>query len=104
MQFRLLTQHYVRDQLLEPGTIVGTDTPYPWEDELGPMRPSLAMVGVDEEGINAVNAYRVEKGRRPIPSELPTLHPANMPVGKPEPPAQTLRRAVTARRSSGDED
>lgn len=106
MQFRLLAPHYIKDQYLDAGTIVGAGTQWPWEDETGPIAPSLAMVGVDAEGVEAVNRHRVEKGRRPLPSVLPEpMHPANMPVGKSEPPAKTLQRAVTpTRRGSGGED
>jgi hypothetical protein len=59
-QFKLLTPHtYPRDQqYLEAGTLVGDDTPYPWEDPKGnPVPPSLAMAGVDEASQNEVDQH-----------------------------------------------
>lgn len=50
MKYRLDTQHYHQDKLLEPGTEVGDDTDFPWRDAKGhPLPPSLQMTPLDDE-------------------------------------------------------
>jgi hypothetical protein len=57
-QFKLLVPHThpQSQQYLEAGTLVGDDTPYPWQDHKGnPLPPSLGMAGVDEESQRIVD-------------------------------------------------
>jgi len=50
MKFRLDTQHYRDDRLIEPGTEVGDDCPITWRDAKGhPFPPSLGMTPLDAE-------------------------------------------------------
>jgi hypothetical protein len=57
MKYRLLAEHVLADgQLLEEGTEVGDDTPYPWRSPRGePLPPSTQMEGLDDEGRKAVD-------------------------------------------------
>jgi len=53
MQYRLLGPHVTADGVvLDTGTIVGDDTPWPWRYPYNnePMPPSNQMEGVDDEG------------------------------------------------------
>lgn len=69
-RYRLLAQHlYAGDRLLDPGTEVGTDTPYPWPD-----RPSPLMEGVDDAG-----KAEVEKLHKELYNRLPPWHFRNTP-------------------------
>lgn len=59
MRFKLLSQHYIDDRLLEPGTEVGDGCAVPFRFPDGSrMVPSTEMEGVDEEGIAAVADVR----------------------------------------------
>ncbi len=50
MKFRLDTQHYINDRLLEPGHIIGDETDVPFVNADGsPMKPSVNMTPVDDE-------------------------------------------------------
>lgn len=66
MKFQLAAQHYIEDRLLEPGTIVGDETPYSFRYSRdvtqvnkegrvetikagSPMTPSREMIPLDEE-------------------------------------------------------
>lgn len=86
-KFRLTTDHYMHDQLLGAGTLVGDDTPYPLQDNRGrPTPPSLGMVGVDEESQRIVDEHY--ENVRPNP-ELPEGPPqqAQAPARDPTRPA-----------------
>src|SRR5262245_1168552 len=56
-QYRLLTDHVTSEGfVLEAGTVVGDDTPYPWKYANGqPMPPTPQMEGVDDAGKQAVD-------------------------------------------------
>lgn len=75
MKWKLLTQHYHMDALLEPGTIVGDGERFPWPEGL---RPSLNMEPADAEA----EAYLKEHPRKfegkPIPAELLAAPPPIM--------------------------
>ena len=62
MKFKLLAQHVLADgQLLEEGTEVGDDTPYPWRNRDGsPQKPSNQMLGLDDEGRKMVEDLHME--------------------------------------------
>jgi len=50
MKFRLDTQHYINDRLLEPGHVVGDETDVPFLNRDGsPMTPSVNMTPLDDE-------------------------------------------------------
>lgn len=50
MRYRLDSQHYIDDKLLEEGTEIGDGTPFPWRFEDGTARPpSRSMVPLDDE-------------------------------------------------------
>lgn len=51
-RFRLMTTHYIMEQLLEPGTVVGDGTPWPVTV------PSFGMEGEDEEGKRLCEEHR----------------------------------------------
>ena len=79
MKWKLNTQHYIDDALLDPGTIVGTDTPYPF-----PYPPSLNMEPVDEEAKAYLKAHPRkfgDEGRPEVPTEL-LLHPTGVSPGQ----------------------
>lgn len=77
MRYELETQHYLWDQLLEPGTIIGDDTPYPLPDGFAPsasMRP-LDQAATDlsnETGRNKQNWGRPEENL-----EIKAVTPSN---------------------------
>lgn len=50
MKFRLDTQHYINDRLLEPGHIIGDETDVPLVLPNGdPIKPSVNMTPLDDE-------------------------------------------------------
>lgn len=50
MKFRLDTQHYMNDRLLEPGHVIGDDTDVPMVLPNGdPVKPSVNMTPLDDE-------------------------------------------------------
>jgi hypothetical protein len=50
MKFRLDTQHYINDRLLEPGHIIGDETDVPMVLPNGdPLKPSVNMTPLDDE-------------------------------------------------------
>ncbi len=50
MKFRLDTQHYINDRLIEPGHVIGDETDIPMVLPNGePMKPSVNMTPLDEE-------------------------------------------------------
>lgn len=50
MRFRLDTQHYINDRLLEPGHIIGDETDVPLVLANGdPVKPSVNMTPLDDE-------------------------------------------------------
>lgn len=54
MRYRLDTQHYIGDRLLEPGHIIGDGTDVAFTDEHGePMTPSAHMTPLDGEAQSA---------------------------------------------------
>lgn len=60
MKFRLDSQHYINDKLLEPGQVVGDETGNPFRFPNGdPMIPSQYMTPLDAE---AVDLYRKKFG------------------------------------------
>jgi len=49
MKYRLLGPHTLNDAVLDTGTEVGDDTPYPWKDVEGnDMPPTTQMEGLDD--------------------------------------------------------
>ena len=70
MKFRLDTQHYRDDRLIEPGTEVGDDCPITWRDAKGKaFPPSLGMTPLDAEAKKMVeDAFGTSK-----PISDPTL-------------------------------
>jgi len=61
-KYRLLSKHYIADQLLAEGTIVGDETSYPIAE--GGVTPE--MEGLDDEG-----KAEVEKMRDALPNKYP---------------------------------
>lgn len=52
MKFRLDTQHYINDRLLEPGHIIGDETDVPMILPNGdPLKPSVNMTPLDEDAL-----------------------------------------------------
>ena len=60
-KYRLLTKHYMYDQLLEEGTVVGDDTAFKIEE---------AMVSPDMEGLDDAGKAAVQKAKDAIPKAL----------------------------------
>ena len=70
-KYRLRGQHlYHGDRLLEAGTEVGTDTPWPWPD-----KPSPLMEGIDDAGKKAVLDLHKEMYNRLPPWALDSENP-----------------------------
>lgn len=96
MKWKLNTQHYINDALLEPGTIVGTDTPFPF-----PYPPSLNMEPVDEEAKEYLKAHprKFGDGGPAVPTELllhPTTPVTGQRVGGVGPKAPAVKAEVVA--------
>ena len=60
-RYRLLTKHYMYDQLLDEGTIVGDGTPFKIEDE---------MVSPDMEGLDDESKEKVWKSKEEMTKPL----------------------------------
>lgn len=74
MRFHLRTPHYDGFVLIPAETEVGDGTAFPWKTEGGDYRPlSMNMEGADDEGRDAVAAYRSAKGLPPIQPPPPTF-------------------------------
>ncbi len=99
-KYKLLSQHYSEeDKLLEPGTEVGTGTPFKWTRP-----PTTEMVGLDKEGKAAVEKEKLRAGEMLDPlNYLPMTtgtsvpgagpqgienNPSNMPGQAPRPGSQ----------------
>lgn len=67
MKFRLLTQHYANDMLLEEGTIVGDGTPYSWTLF---NRPSINMEPLDDAASVAYKERMKQYTLTPVPIEI----------------------------------
>jgi len=99
-KYKLLSQHYSEeDKLLEPGTVVGTGTPFKWTRP-----PTAEMVGLDKDGKAAVEKEKLRAGEMLDPlNYLPMTtgalppgvgpqglenNPSNMPGQAPRPGSQ----------------
>jgi len=94
-QYRLLAPHiYHNGVMLETGTVVGDDTPYPWTYEANgqPMPPSNQMEGVDDDGKAKVE----ELHKKLYGEEAVTL-------GKPSEAVQAARDKEAADQKALDE-
>ena len=58
-QFKLLSQHYIDDRLLEAGAIIGegTEVPFLYPDGT-PRPPSTEMEGIDEDSQAEIDAVK----------------------------------------------
>lgn len=88
-QFKLLSQHYIDDRLLEAGKVIGegTDVPFLFPDG-SPQLPSGEMEGLDEASQAEVEAVRA-RGFVPIES-LPTVGDAPVVVVPTAPVNESL--------------
>lgn len=99
MRWRLEEKHYIDDQVLEPGTLVGDETEHPYvftkaDPKLGrkvgePMPPSRAMTPMDEE---ARAVWRKAFGDEPVERDplkaIPLTGAQGSPTVKPNPTKQ----------------
>ena len=60
-KYRLISKHYIHDRILDEGTIVGDDTPFPLAE--GGVTPE--MVGLDESSQAEVDAV-LDKQTKPL--------------------------------------
>lgn len=76
MKWKLLYQHYINDQLLEAGTVIGDGTNFPFK-----VKPSHLMEPVDDEA----RAYIAKANRPKPPAEIlqnpQALEPGQRPGG-----------------------
>lgn len=108
MKWKLLTQHYINDALLEEGTIVGDGCQHNFNGPDGKMyQPSLNMEPADAEAA----AYLQENPRKfdgkPVPTELLQTPRGPMPgqrVGGlgPKPDESRAERVAGQGPTSGD--
>lgn len=91
MKYELETQHFLWDQLLEPGTLIGDDTPYPIPDGFA---PSASMKPLDQEAVDLSNRTGRDKQNWGRPEENLEIAPvkANPNVGTFAPNASTINR------------
>ena len=86
-QFKLLSQHYIDDRLLEAGKVIGegTDVPFLYPDGT-PQPPSNEMEGLDDAAQAEVAAV-LRRGFVPIESLPMTMEPVDVgPVPVESPP------------------
>lgn len=86
-QFRLLTQHFINDRLLETGTIIGegTDVPFLFPDGTK-QTPSPEMEGLEPPAQAEVDAVRAKAGGYGI-------HPVeSLPITMEEPAEPPKRK------------
>lgn len=101
-QFRLLEPHYINDQFLEAGTLVGDDTPYPFKG-----KPSRAMEGTDDESQKAVDEARgrgtdPETSLRLNRNDDPDKYPSSTPKAiEPTQPGETDTQMRSEPRAGG---
>lgn len=74
-KYRLLTKHYMYDQLLDEGTIVGDETPFKIEE---------AAVSPDMEGLDDESKANVEKVRDRLTKPLATAPQLGLLYLEPE--------------------
>jgi hypothetical protein len=113
MRYELETQHYLWDQLLEPGTIIGDDTEYPLPDGFA---PSASMKPLDDAAQELSNKTGKEKQNWGRPEENLEIKPNTVSnVGRFEggstinrnnqpvipPPLEHLTRPNTMRPNEG---
>lgn len=85
MRFKLTGQHYIKDQLLEAGTIISDDG----EGDSLPLytSPTSEMEGLDKEAQEVMKKYLAEKGtfsdNFPLLTEPQGADPGAMPVASP---------------------
>lgn len=72
MRYELETQHFLWDQLLEAGTLIGDDTPYPIPDGFA---PSASMKPLDQEAVDLSNRTRQGKENWGRPEENLEIKP-----------------------------
>lgn len=96
MKYRLAEQHYMYDQVLEPGTEIGDDTPFPHrapKDDLRTGRkrgdrlpPSRAMIPMDDEAKKDFKAKFGEEAPSVDPTmDIPLHSGPNSPTVKAKP-------------------
>ncbi len=80
-KYKLLSQHYSEeDKILEPGTIVGTGTPFKWTRS-----PTTEMVGLDKESKAAVEREKLRAGEMLDPlNYLPMTVGTEVPGAGPQ--------------------
>lgn len=74
-KYRLLTKHYMYDQLLDEGTIVGDETPFKIDE---------AAVSPDMEGLDDESKANVEKVRERLTKPLATAPQLGLLYLEPE--------------------
>lgn len=88
-QFKLLSQHYIDDRLLEAGKVIGEGTDVPFLHPDGtPRPPSNEMEGLDEAAQAEVEAV-LRRGFIPIESLPMTMEPVDVGPIPTEAPADT---------------
>jgi hypothetical protein len=82
MKWKLNTQHYINDALLEEGTIVGDDCAHNFLKPDGTMHmPSLNMEPADQEAVDYLKKHPRKFGDNglPVPTELLQIPNSPMP-------------------------
>jgi len=83
-KYRLLTKHYMNDQLLDEGTVVGDDTPH---------KITEAAVSPDMEGLDDEGKANVQKARDALPKALASAPQLGLLYLEPEVQSALLEAA-----------